>query len=417
LTIDDIKNYDDLVDLIYDNEEHIEHNYQSHNDQILIHKPLLNKITQQLKNPEFKSINKLKLIRLLIRDVLELDEDDLIILKKEHIFIKMYDDDKRNKVSEDEQNTKVNRFNGIDEKSLSSFYDEYFSKDDIDAMFEEIALNFVKKYFVETIISNEKYEKDGFSLIQQLIIKDMEIEFESSVEFNKGFSGFILRKHFKLMFNYIAQFLLEEIVESNRDVMEFLKYYSLDIIVVNGKRYKVPQLVAENGLKWHAISMLSTAKTYIKAQHFISQKEDSLEELNSEIKSLFVNKKSPIAHNDYIISKQMILETKFEQNRLSLEKAHDYIDICKTDQEKNKVREEIAAIKEDRAKLKLLKIDLQKQRVKQQVITRYNQLIQKVDLIQREIHSKQKVIKQNKPSYESMKSAIVKAITSKKEPI
>ncbi|MCD6172551.1 MAG: hypothetical protein J7J96_02035, partial [Sulfurimonas sp.] len=147
----DIKNYDDLVSTIYDYEESIERNYQSKKDQILLHKPLLVSVVNFLKQPEYLTFDKIKLIKLLIKDVLELKSSDIIIIKKNYIFIKLYDDSKEQKPK---TNTIADRYNGIDENKLKSFYDKYFSEKDIKCLFQDITTKFVQKYFLDHNINN-----------------------------------------------------------------------------------------------------------------------------------------------------------------------------------------------------------------------------------------------------------------------
>ncbi len=417
MQIKDIQNYDDIVDIIYDNETLIERNYNSKKDQIVLHKDILIQILHFLKKPEYESLDKKELIKLVVRDVLELSSGDLVLIKKEYIFVKLYDEKKRKKVSEAEQNTEASRYNGIDEEELKSFYKEYFSSEDIDAMFKDIAAIFTQKYFLDHHISNEAYEKEVFKIIQKLIIEDLSQDFECSLEFYKGFSGYIFRRNFKAVFNHISHLLLKEVAYSNQNIMEFLKYYSLNVVVINGRKYKIPELISDEGLKWHIVSIVAMAKVYIKVQEHLVEKDTTLKKLKKEIKSLYIDGLTPIQHNNKNFEMYKKLNILIQKNATKIEHTHDSLELSKTEDEKYNIEDEMDELKHERALLKDKKSDLQAQKVKQMGIAKYEGLLNKVEVIQRESKSQQKILEQNQDSFESIKSAIVNALISKKKVI
>ncbi|MCD4668780.1 MAG: hypothetical protein K8R44_09430 [Sulfurimonas sp.] len=412
MKITDIKNYDDLVDIVYNHEELIERNYQSKKDQILLHKQLLVSIVNFLKKPEYLALDKIKLIKLLIKDVLELKNSDMIIIKKDYIFIKLYDNNKAQKIK---TNTIADRYNGINEDELKSFYDEYFSEKEIKYLFQDISTLFVEKYFLDHNISNANYEKDVFSVIQKFIIEDMASEFECTKEFCLGFSGYIFRKHFRLAFEFIAELLLKEVALSNKNIIKFLKYYSLDIVVVDGKKYKVPELTADNGLRWHVGSIMTFTKVYLKAKEHIDKIQNTMDKLNIEISSYIVNGLSPIEHNSIIQEKYIILAQSIETNANKIDILQDSLEIVKDNNELLNINKELEKLKNERLKLREKKSTLQSKKIKQMVITKYNEIIKKMEIMNREIKSQYKILKQNESSFKSIKSALIKALISKKQ--
>lgn len=415
LTTKDIKNYNKLLDIIYDHEELIQNNYNSKDDQILIDNKLLVKIIDFFKTPKYSNIDKNELVKLVVRDVLELNSSDLIVIKKGHVFIKLYNDNNRHKVSSSEVNTVANRYNGIEEDELESFYSEYFSEEEIENLFFDISLIFVQKYFLEKHISNVQYEKDVFNLIQKLIIEDLEGKFECSREFYKGFSGYIFRKHFKLVFQFIAELLLKEIAFSNKHVIEFLKYYSSDVIVIDGRKYKVPELKAESGLKWHVVSMMALTKIYVKTQEYIFEAQNSIEKLDSKVLSMHIDDLSPIEYNSAYHKKYQQLSDKITTNARKIEEFRDSLEILKDEDESYNIRNELREFEDERIKLREKKAVLKSNKVEPRVITQYNKLIKELETIKRGIKVKQKVLQQNEDSFLSIKNALVKALISKKQ--
>ncbi|MEA3330821.1 MAG: hypothetical protein U9Q29_03905 [Campylobacterota bacterium] len=414
LTIKDIKNYNELLDIIYDNEALIQNNYNSKKDQILIDSKLLVKILDFFKTSQYANIDKNELLKLVVRDVLELNSTDLIVIKKGHIFIKLYNDNNRHKVSSSEINTVANRYNGIEEDELESFYSEYFSEEEIENLFFDIALIFVQKYFLEKHISNIQYEKDVFNLIQKLIIEDLKGEFECSTEFYKGFSGYIFRKHFRLVFQFIAELLLKEIAFSNKHIIEFLKYYSSDVIVIDGRKYKVPELKAESGLKWHVVSMMALTKIYIKTQEYIFESESSIEQLENKVSSMYIDDLSPIEYNSAYHKKYQQLSDKIITNARKIEEFRDSLEILKDD-EYYSIKKELREFEDERMKLREKKAVLKSNKVEAKTITQYNKLIKELETIKRSMKAKQKILQQNKDSFLSIKNALIKALISKKQ--
>ncbi len=417
LDIKDIKNYDELIDIIYDNESLIEKNYKSKKDQIVLHKELLVEILYFLKSSEYDSLDKKELIKELVRDVLNLNSGDLILIKKEYIFIKLYDESARKKVAQNEVDTVASRFNGIDEAELKSFCTEYFSKDEVEMLFEDIASVFVEKYFLDTFISNGIYERDIFKIIQKLIIVDISSEFECSLEFYKGFSGYIFRKNFKLVFKHIAYLLLKEVAYSNPHVMDFLKYYSLNIVVNKGIKYKIPELISDDGLKWHIVSIIAMVKTYIKIQDYIVDKEESLKKLKKEILSMYIDEISPVKHNAKNLEQYKKLVILIKRNATKIEHSHDALDICKVEEESTLIKKELEELQDERSLLRENKADLQAKKVKLLQIEKYNGLLTQIEVLEKESKAKRKILKKNQDSFESIQSALVNALTSKKKVI
>ena len=417
MEISDIENYDDIIDIFYDNENFIEKNYQSKEDQILIHSELIIKLVTYLKKPIYNTINKTKLVKELIKDVLELGDNDLIIIKKDFVFIKLYDDKTRENIVAHEVETVENRYNGINQFELESFYNEQFKEVNIDIFFFNISNLFFQKYFIDTKITNEMYERDIFKIIQKLIIEDLASKFDCSIEFYKGFSGYIFRKHFRLLFNFLAQKLLKEVAYSNDTVINFLKYYTLNIIVLKSVKYRVPEFTAQNNVKWHIVSIISIAKVYVKVQEYINQKDTSIKKLEDKIQLLYIDNISPIKYNEKNLEKFKKLNTLIEKNSLKIDNVHDSLHLCKNNDEELQLEQELEKLQDERSILRDKKSDLKSQKIKQTIIDKYNDFLNQIDSLKKECNTKQRILDQNKESYDSITNALINALTSKKKVI
>ncbi|WP_455756572.1 hypothetical protein [Sulfurimonas sp.] len=400
MQIKDIDNYEDLLDIVYDNEEYIEHGYKSKDEQILIHKELVLKIVDFLKNINLSDIDINKAMEILFRDILELKKSDTVVVKENYIFIKQT----------------VKKVPKVDESELESFYKSSFSGNDVEDLFLDVAELFINEYFTDGHISNHEYERIGFKLIKRLIAQELEKDFLCAKDFYIVFAEYIFNKNLRLIFDLIAETLLKEVAFSNTEVIEFLKYYSQDIIVVGGKRYKVPELTAENGLRWNVVSMLAMVKTYIKVRESIIESEEQIESLNAEIKSLHIDGFSPIAHNAEVLKEYAEIEDDIKENAHQIEIVHDSLKILKTPEDIFETNKELDNLKDIRMELKQEKAATLAEKASARTVANYEKLIKEVETINRDSKAKYRILEQNKSSFDSIKKALIKALVSKKQP-
>jgi len=404
----------EIIYLIEDNNDLIEY---KKNQIIIIPNVLRNGIYELIEEKSSEDFDKNDLIKSAVRKVLKLKNSDIIVLKQEHIFIKIFNEAKRTKVSPSEVNTIAGRFNGIDEDELDDFYDEYFSEEESSIFFNSIVKQFVEIYFLEKKIDNNIYEKNVFGYIQELIMNQLTNEFDYSLEFLKGFSGYIFRIHFNDVFESIAEFMLNEISISNEYMIEFLKYYSLNIVILSGEKYEVPSLETDDGLKWNVISMLSIVKVYTRTRDSLSrlQKERSI--LNRQISELYVNELSPIEYNNlYKKEKQKFSDLLRKEGR-DLEDMLDSLYIEKDEKIRNSIEQDIKKVKKSIMLTKKSIEKLASKEINRKTIDKYLKLEREIETTIREIKALERILTQNKKSFLSIKKSLVKALISKKQRI
>ncbi len=407
-------NLEAIIDIIDKNEDLIVYNYNDKEDLICLQKELTQELTHFVNKINNEEINKKELLKYAIREAFELNSSDIIIIKNSQIFIKLFNEANVKKVSEEEKNTIANRYNGLDEDELKSFYNNFFLKEQNKNFFYLVAEQFVDTYMLEKKIDNLSYEKYAFSLIQAIVTEHLINTFDRNDDFFKGFSGYVFRIHFKEVFNHIANLILSELSASNRYIMDFLKYYSLNIVVLDGQKYRVPEIEASNGLKWNVASMMSIVKIYVKTEISLENIKEQKEELEEAISEYYINSLSPIEHNAKItkeiekISQNIIYATK----RLNI--YTDSLDSSKDPNEteglKNEVREiqyEIQMKKDEKNRLAL------KMASKSQIM-KYNNIKREIDALKRQERRDEKILAQNKSAYLSIRNSLVKALTSKK---
>lgn len=410
----DSVNLDALLELIEENEELIEFNYKGKENQASIPLELKNKIFDFVNSIDNEEINKKELIRYAVSEFFELHESDIVIIRSDQIFIKKFEGKHRREVAEHEQNTIANRYNGINESELKSFDEEFFSQEDNKNFFYFVAKTYVEICLLENKIDNFIYEKNVFSDIHAIVTEQLIDTFDHNDDFLKGFSGYIFRIHFKEVFEHIANLLLEQITLSNEYIMDFLKYYSSNIIVLEGKKYKVPELLTEDGLKWNVVSMLSVVKIYIKTKNSAEELKKSIAELNKRVKALYIGRYSPLEYQKMLTKEKERLKERISFDEKKLERLLESLESTKSADRKVSLKHEIHDLKSTIQKNQDERLKLDSKNVQQHVITQYTSLRKELDGMVRQLQRDEKMLEQNEESYLSIRNALAKALTSKK---
>ena len=404
----------EIIYLIEDNNDLIEY---TQNKIIILHSMLRDGIYELVKESKEDENEAKEFIRAAIRKALKLKDSDIIVLKKDHIFIKVFNEVKRNKVSSSEAKTIAGRFNGIDKSEFDDFYDEYFSKEESKSFFDFIVKEFVEIYFINKKIDNNTYEKNVFGYIQDLIIKQLISEFDYCIEFLKGFSGYIFRIHFNEVFESIAEFILNEISISNDYMIDFLKYYSLNVVIINGNKYTVPSLENDKGLKWNVISMLSIVKVYTRTRTFILKLQKDIHRLDEQILKLYKNDLTPVEFNNLYKQEKNKLSNKLQKEGKVLAELLDAVQRTENRNNKDNIRKKIEKVKEDIVVIKKAIENLSAKEISRKTIEMYIKLEREMETMLRELKAQEKILSQNKESYMSIKKSLVKALISKKQRI
>ncbi|MBU0632979.1 hypothetical protein KKA17_10080 [bacterium] len=403
-----------ILEILSQHKEMIEYNYNGNKNQISIPKKLKEKIYTFINKIDNEEINKKELGRFAVNEFFKLQPHDIVIIKDDQIFIKILDDKYKRDISENDKGTIAGRYNGINEEELKTLYDDFISKEENRSFFYYVAKLFVQTHLLDNKIDNNTYEKKVFSLIQTIIAEQMNNSYNHDQDFCTGFSGYVFRMHFEEVFGHIANLILAEIASSNEYMMDFLKYYSLNIVVMDGKKYKVPELETEGGLKWNVVSMLSIVKIYIKTKTSIDTLKKEADELNKKIKVLYIGNYSPLEYQTYLNKERNDLEQDLLHDAKRLDRVTDTLNSVKNEERKFILKRELHEIKEGIQAKTDEKAKIIAKTVQKSVITEYNSLRKMLDTRVRQIHREEKILEQNKPAYLSIKHALAKALVSKK---
>jgi hypothetical protein len=407
----------EIIDILQNNKELIEFNYRKNENQIFIPKELKKKLDNSIENNNDEEINKKELIKYAIRKNLELKVNDIVIFKQDNIFIKLVSKIKKRQIDLKEKESIANRYNGIDEKELVLFYDEYFSQEENKNFFNQVANIFGDRYFIDILIDNEDYEKNAFKYIQEITMEELKHNFESDKEFLKGFSGYVFRIHFQDVFKYIADFILYELSISNVEIEKFLKYYSLNIVVQNGIKYKVPELKVSDNLNWNITSIITISKTHVKANELIEELQEKIFKLEEFQSKMLIDGISPVTYNnDLMKKKNIIVEYIIQENADYKVLSHKY-SVAKTEQEKIDLQSDLVDIKEELEYLKENKESFQSLMVNVSVVTKYKKIDQDINILKNQVKIQFNKLRESRDNYEKIRIALSKVLIAKKKQI
>lgn len=410
----DSVNLPSVLDILESNEKLIEYDYKGKDNQISVPKELKDKIYDFINNITNEEVSRKELARYAVTKFFELQDHDIVIVKEDQIFIKVLNYPYKRQIKEEEKNTVANRYNGINEDELKTLYDEFFAQQQNKNFFYYVAKLFVQVYFLEQKIDNFTYENKRFSLIQSIVSEQLNHAYNNDDDFCTGFAGYIFRIHFQEVFEHIANFILAEIAISNDYMIGFVKYYSSNVIVLEGKRYKVPELETESGLRWNVASILSIVKIYVKTKTSIDRMKKNINELNQDLLELHVEGHPPAEYKKILLKQKEKIEDDIIQDKKKVEKCYDLSDLSNDKNEKAKLQREIRALRDEIEVKREERKSISNKMVKASVINEYNKIRNEIDGIKRQMKRDQRVLEQNEESYISIRHALAKALASKR---
>ena len=406
---------DSIIKLIESNDQLIEYDYKDQENQILIPTTMVEKISTHLLKTDIKESDFKEAIKLSIKRGFELSNNDIVISKNGAFFIKLYEKIHKHKIDEKDKNTIANRYNGIDKEELEDFYDEFFQESENKQFFKYVAQEFIDTYLKSKKITNDIYEKNVFSYIHTIVFEHLVKIYDDSDGFFTGFAGYIFRIHFKEVFEHIADLILNEIAISKTTIIEFLKYYSQDVILVGGKKYKVPSLESKEGLRWNVGSMLSITKIYIKSKKAIKMLQQESIDLNKQVQKLYVGNLTPLEYQSAQVQKRQSFDSDIAHHNKKLERYVDLLSQIDNEEKRSEMKKEVHALKEMVSKLLQEKKDLSEESIDKGRLSQYTHMQKEIDSLSRQLKREQRIITQNKTAYQSIRESLIKALISKKQ--
>ncbi len=405
-----------IAAIIDEHEDLIYEEYNGKSDQVLLDKKLVQLIVNALKEVDQNLLHDT--IKTILRDLFELEKQDIILFKNGYIFIKLVSDLEQN-IPQGRKSSAEARYNGFDERELIEFYHEFITPQKNSELIESVSKRFVNEYIIKKQISNHEYEQKAFGYIKQLYFEELVKEFENDDEFIMGFAGYIFRINFEKVFEKIAQNLLEHLIKGNKSVVKFLDYYSQEVLIINNAKYRIPSIMTESGHKFKVNTILPIARIYLTTKKRLEELSQKISKLQEETKKFFTQDGfSPVEKQHKVKERLLIVSNKLKENLDMIEKLYNVVLSQKIeDDQKKALKEKIQKLKTQSDALLEEKEQLESFKLPPGVISKYQKLQKELDTLKREYNTKMSVLKQNEKSYHEIIKALVKALISKKKRI
>ncbi len=409
---------EELETLIDTNEKLVYENYNDKEDQILIDKKLTEEMLAKIASFVADENLQKETLKKVLRELFELQPQDLLILKDGYIFIKLVSELEQ-KIPQGRKSSHEARYNGYDEKELIEFYNDFFTPQEVDTLIKEVAQEFVKRFIIKKHISNEEYEKRVFAHIKNLFYEKLVKRFENDDEFLMGFAGYIFRINFEKLFIYLAEELLEKMAKGDQRVIDFLQYYSHDVIIQNGVKYAVPSIESPAGHKWKNVSILSIVRVYVNTKENIARLKHQIEKLQKKAKEFYTQDgKSPLELQKYIKEATLHLNNEINEHTKIIQNYQELLqNPALSTVERHETNKKITLEKNEIQRLSEQKKNLSQISVPEHMVLQYQKNQRELDSLKRELINKLRVLEQNQKSYEEIKHALVKALIKKKRKI
>jgi hypothetical protein len=400
--------FSNLINLIVENEDKVDYDHNGIKDLNVIDGELYKDIIEHVKQLKDQSIDKKEYIKKAVKEAFELEDQDLIIVKKQQIVIKI--------ISTIKRDINERRFNGYSEDEIEDLYNEYFDKKTLDNFIKDVSNSVYKYLFIRKQVTNEFYEKNVYTIVQSYIAKEL-VDFEDeSNEFRKGFAGYIFRVNFIKVFSHISDQILEAISFRDEYLMNWIKYYNGQVIIKHNKRYEAPAIVNPDGQKYNPSALFGTIAMWFKTIEKIKNLKKRLYDLTKQLDKLKINDLSPIEYKEELLAERREIEKDIYDANEKVKVLLDEKRLCKDVEKKYDINDEIQTL---RTQIKDDKQDLEEinSQISSVDTVSTKRLEEDKTRVQKDIEREEKALKQNKKIYNSIQSALVKALTSKRKPI
>ncbi len=379
---------------------------------------------------ENPNLHKKNLIKRVVEEVFALSEKDVVVFLKGKIFIRLFKE--LQAINTAARAGREGRFNGLPPHELKKIEESVFiggfekhHKSIMEAIYSS-GLDF-------STITNEVYEKNNIAILQKGVKKFFQNKLTCDDFIIDGFVNYILRNIFDDIHKKLAEQLLSLFSQQIGTADIFMKYYSGEVIVLNGTKYQLPKIEDAAGTWWQIpvvkvvvkqrlvdiakknerLAQISKAQkdkdeTYEKletAKSDLEQMKIELQAAGEELDDLYKVQKKQRA--DFAELKQQVLkkpkdeELKARQKELAELMKHN--DVKETDLLKTRERlEKNISIKTHQA----YELDV-----------KYNTLVQKEEEDKEKVLTNDRTEAETKEKYELILSATASALTKKKTAI
>lgn len=184
-------------------------------------------------------------VRRALRKAYGLSGRDAIIFLNRRVYVRLFVEPEKQTYGKVER-----RFGGLPPEELERLKNEIF-KDSVASALQEILNGLLEKELNFSVVTNELYEKGSLLWIQAKIVDHLQGRMDHDREVLEAFAAYLLRENFQMIHEELAQALLEKVMEGDDGAERFIKYYSGDVAVFEGQKYRLPEIIDRTDMRWN----------------------------------------------------------------------------------------------------------------------------------------------------------------------
>lgn len=415
-----------LIEIIRENRRTIEYPYNGREDQISISGKIRRKINEQIVETEEK-VNKKELIRLAIKEALQLNERDVVLHLKKKFLIKLFQKNSfLAKSSQEREEIKEPVDEIIDEGALQIAYNELFKDIKITDFLNQV----MDVLFSSTLdfekINNEYYEKNVLILVKKQIKQELVSYISDNEEYLKYLSTYIMKENLIYIHERIAIEIFEKITNKDINARNFLNYYTGQIYVENGRRYIIPEIVTDDGKRWNINSLMSTASVWLRTRALLMKTRAQCQNIEQKIGEIMPDYSSAKQQLDTHNHEHTIYLKKFKDINQKVEEATEKLnneiktamEITRESALEMQIRQNKQVLKEVRQRLNILSSHkAEKERKFLDISAIYTDLSREKKQLTQKVQTFERDLAISSDSFHSILSSVVKALMKRKAEI
>lgn len=285
-------------------------------------------------------------IRQRLKEQINLSSKDVVLFLNDKVVIRRF----KLQISDDEQEKREQRYNGLPKDELLLLKDSIFESLEAE---QEIVADITEQILTNELdfgrITHSHFSKNYIKIFQKRLFEFLKDNLSEEDMVLEGLANLILRESWILVHTKMALSILGLVGQKNPNAENFLKNYSGDIEVDNDRnKFKLPEILDKTGAKWNVPSIIGIVMQKQKMLDSVTAKIRSIDELKSHIEEMYakmdelneevVQNEKESAAIDYESGDRVSIETAMNAEIKDL---REMLKRCK-EEDKKKIQAEIS---------------------------------------------------------------------------
>ena len=218
-------------------------------------------------------------LRVIARDVFELNQRDIILFYEGRMFIKIF-------VLMECKDPRERRFSGYSDEELTTLRELMSSPltwDDIEPMLLEVLSDELNFKVIHPLTFKKKFIDVLLAMMEFLVASKLPNMARDDIA---ALSAYYLREYFDDIMLYMSEYLLNLIVKRDKRAEDFLSFFSLDSKIYKEKKIKPNPIIDENHQVWNPTTILSVALQKKQSNAMLFKQKQEIPKIHQKIKAI-----------------------------------------------------------------------------------------------------------------------------------